>query len=351
MGDVNRFRQALRSLLTRISVDQEVERELEFHMEMRTRELIARGMDAREARAAAVARFGDLASVERRCRRIARGRNRDMERFVLFSELRQDLVFSARQLRRNPVLATVVVLTMAVAIAANTTVFSVSDAVLMQPLPFPRSERLIRIHEATPEGRRSSVSGPNFTDLRERNRSFVDLAAISTPILSFTLLGDGEPVQCSGIAATGSLFPVLGVEPLLGRTFVPEEEQPDGDSRVVILSHGLWQRRFGSDPGIVGRTVTLDGQAWTVVGVLPAGFRLMIAPDVWVPLALDPSASRDDRRLEAFGRLADGVSQAQAEADLAALAADLARQEPEAIEPGQGRDDPQLLGVARRAQS
>jgi predicted permease len=320
MADPNRFRRFLRSLLSRMTVDVEVERELAFHVEMRTRELMTRGMEEQEARDAAVARFGDLAEVGRRCRRIARGRDRDLLWYLWLQQLRQDLVFAVRQLRKAPVLSAVVVLTIALAIGANTTVFSVSKAVVLEPLPYPQPERLVRIQETTPEGEPFSVSAPTFIDVREQSRSFIDLAAVSGPPRSFTLLDTGEPEGCSAIEATGSLFAVLGVEPVLGRSFAPEEELPGGDSHVVILSHGLWQRSFGADPEVVGRTITLDGEGWIVVGVLPTGFECPPSPDVWVPFAPDPASERGEHRLEVFGRLESRVSMEQARAELAAIA-------------------------------
>ncbi len=320
MTDLNRFRRYLRSLLTRVSVAHEVEAELAFHVEMRTRELMARGMDEREARDAAVARFGDLAEVGRRCRRIARGRDRDLLRHVWLHQLRQDLAFAVRQLRKAPVLSAVVVLTIALAIGANTAVFSVSKTVVLEPLPYPEPERLVRIQETTPEGESFSVSAPTFLDLREQGRSFVDLAAVSGPPMSFTLNDSGEPRACTGMPTTGSLFSVLGVKPVLGRSFTPDEEAPGGDRRVAVLSHGFWQRCFGADREILGRTITLDGEGWTVVGVLPAGFEFPPSPDVWVPLAADPASERGEHRLEVYGRLEVGVSAAQVRAELDAIA-------------------------------
>jgi len=329
MTDLNRYRRYLRSLLTRVSVADEVEAELAFHVDMRTRELMARGMGEREARDAAVARFGDLAGVGRRCRRIARGRDRGLLRHVWLHQLRQDLAFAVRQLRKSPVLSAAVVLTIALAIGANTTVFSVSKAVILEPLPYPEPERLVRIQELTPEGELFSVSAPTFIDLREQGRSFVDLAAVSGPPMSFTLQESGEPRSCTGMPATGSLFSVLGVKPVLGRTFTADEEAPGGDSRVAVLSNGLWQRSFGADPEIVGRTITLDGDGWTVVGVLPAGFEFPPSADVWVPLAADPASERGSHRLEVYGRLEAGISPDQARAELDAIAGRLGTQYPD----------------------
>jgi predicted permease len=312
-----------------VSVADEVEAELAFHVDMRTRDLMACGMDEHEARDAAVARFGDVAEVGRRCRRIARGRDRGLLRHVLLHQMRQDLVFAVRQLRKAPVLSAAVVLTIALAIGANTTVFSVSKAVILEPLPYPEPERLVRIQEVTPEGEPFSVSAPTFLDLREQGHSVVDLAAVSGPPMSFTLHDSGEPRACTGMPTTGSLFSVLGVKPAFGRSFNPDEETPGGDSRVVILSHGLWQRSFGADTEIVGRTITLDGEGWTVVGVLPAGFEFPPSPDLWVPLVADPASERGEHRLEVYGRLEVGVSAAQVRAELDAIAGRIGQQHPD----------------------
>jgi predicted permease len=329
VSNLNRFQRYLGSLLGKVNVAEEVKQELAFHVEMRTRELIARGMDAEEARAAAVARFGDLTAVGRLCRKIAQGRDRSMSRYVWFEQLRQDLVFATRQIRKNKALTVVVTLTLAIAIAANTIVFSVNNTVLLRPLPFPEPERLVRIQEATPEGEMFSVSAPTYIDFREQSRSFTDIAAISGPPMSFALLGHGEPELCIGIPTTGSLFAVLGLEPVLGRSFTPAEEQPGSESRVVIISNGLWQSRFDADPGIIGTTIDMDGEGWTVVGVLPAGFDFLINPDVWVPLEADPAASRSAHRIELFARIKDGISLQQARADLDAVAAHISDTYPE----------------------
>jgi predicted permease len=324
-----RLRRYFWSLLSRFTVDEEVAAELEHHVEMRTRELMARGMNEREARDAAIARFGDLSEVSRRCRRIARARERDQLLFVWHQELKQDLVFAVRQLRKAPVLSAVVVLTIAIAIAANTTVFSVSKAVVLEPLPFPEPDRLVRIQEMTPEGDPFSVSDPTFIDLREQTRSFVHLAAVSGPFPSFNLQRSDEPIRCSGVAATGSLFSVLAIEPVIGRVFSSEEEQPGATSRVVLLSNDLWQRHFASAPEILGQTVTMDDEGWTVIGVMPDRFEFLNSPDVWVPFAPNPESGRGEHRLEVFGRLRAGVSMEQMRTDLTAVAGRLGDMYPE----------------------
>jgi len=323
MNSGHRFRRYLGSLLHRMSIDDEVANELEFHVEMRSRELCERGMDEKAAREAAIARFGDLAGVSRRCRKIARARERDVLLFVWHQQLKQDVVFALRQLRKAPVLSAVVVVTIAIAIAANTTVFSVSRAVVLEPLPYPDPDRLVRIQEMTPDGDPFSMSEPTFIDLRERARSFAHLAAVSGPFPTFNLQDSGEPIRCTGVRTTGSLFSVLGYEPILGRTFSSDEEQPGGDRRVVILSNGLWRGHFGSDPDIVGQTITLDDEGWTVIGVVPSEFEFLNSPDVFVPFVPDPESDRSEHRLEVYGRLHTGVSMEQVRDDLSAVAAGL----------------------------
>ena len=329
---MSHFRNHLRSLLWKRGIAEEVDNELDFHVEMRTRELVQRGMDPEAARAAALARFGDLRSVNRRCRHIAKGRDRKMRWRDWLEEMGQDFVFALRLIRHSPTWALLVVLTLAIGIAANSVVFSVVDAVVLEPLPFPEPDRLVRIWETTPEGERFSTSDPNYLDFREHNSSFTDLAAVSFPFPELTLTGEGEPERFNGMACTGSLFTVIGTPPLLGRTFSPDEDAPGSEARVFVMSHGLWERRFGSDPEIVGQSFNLNGESWTAIGVMPPDFQFMLERDVWVPFAADPNYSRGDHRREVFGRLAPGISLDQAQADLSTIAKRLGQEYPDSNE-------------------
>jgi predicted permease len=303
-----------------MSVGEEVSQELDFHVEMRTRELMSKGMSAGEARALAIARFGDILDVNAKCRRIAKGRDRDMRIVEWLDELKQDLVFAARQMRRAPLVTLLVVLMLSLGIGATTVVFSVVNAVLLRPLPFPEPERLVYISERTPEGQRFSTSDANFLDFRQQQRNLTDLAAIAFPFRQFSMIGAGEPIRFQGIACTGSMFKVLGVRPLLGRTFLPEEDRPGSDSRVMVMSEGLWKRSFGSDPDVVGRTIALNDGSWTVVGIMPVSFEFLGSSDVWIPYPPDPEFERGDRRLEMVGRLAPGITLDQAQADMSGIA-------------------------------
>ena len=241
------------------------------------------------------------------------------------STLLQDLRYAARTLRRSPGFALVAVLTLALGIGATTAIFSVVDTTILRPLPFPEPDRLVRLWETTPRGDDFTASDPNFLDFREHNRAFEEMAAYRQATLSLT--GDGEPERLEGMAVTHTLFPLLGATPALGRTFGAEEDRPGGDNRVVVLSHELWQRRFGADPSIVGRSITLDGQDHIVTGVMRPGFRFP-GTELWVPLAPDPTSDRDDHWLNVVGRLKPGVSVKQADADLSGIAGRIAEQDP-----------------------
>ncbi len=329
---MSHFKNHLRSRLWKRSISDEVTNELDFHVEMRTRELVGRGMDREAARAAARARFGDMRAVNKRCRKIAKERDRKMRWRDGLEEMGQDFLFASRLIRHSPAWALLVVLTLGIGIAANSVVFSVVNAVVLEPLPFPDPDSLVRIWETTPQGERFSTSDPNYLDFREQSSSFTDLAAVSFPLPELTLTGEGEPERFTGMACTGSLFKVIGTPPLLGRTFAADEDAPGSEARVFVMSHGLWERRFGADPNIVGRTFHLNGENWTAIGVMPADFQFMLPRDVWVPFAPDPNFSRGDHRREVFGRLAPGVTLEHARADLSTIAKRLGQEYPDSNE-------------------
>jgi putative ABC transport system permease protein len=205
--------------------------------------------------------------------------------------LLQDIRYGVRMLLKKPGFTAIAVIAMALGIGANSAIFSVINAVLLRPLPYAAPERLVWIWETNPTAdiQKEPASPPNFADWKSQNQSFDDMAAFasSTPILT----GGGEPERIPGAAVTDGFFSVLGADAMLGRTFLPEEDK-QGNHRVVILSHGLWQRRFGADAGIVGQTITLNGNPYTVVGVMPGTFQTARPADglpaqLWMPLALN----------------------------------------------------------------
>jgi len=182
-----------------------------------------------------------------------------------------DLRFAFRQLLKNPGFTAVAVLTLALGIGANTAIFSVVNAVLLRPLPFAEPDRLVWMWgNIRNGGNQASVSPLDFLDYREQNKSFEQLAAMTSGPGYRNLTGDGDPQRLEAAWVTGNYFQALGVEPALGRTFRLENEHP-GRNEVVVLSHGLWQRQFGGDPSIVNRTIRLDGRNYEVLGVMPAG--------------------------------------------------------------------------------
>lgn len=242
----------------------------------------------------------------------------------------QDLRFGVRSLLRNPSLAILGLLTLALGIGANTAIFSVVNGVLLKPLPFPHPERFVILFDNAPKLGFSefSSSAPNFKDWREQNRVFSGLDAMR--LRRFTLTGGGEePEALAGAAVTGGFFRTVGAQPIAGRLLEPRDDRPGGEP-VVVLGSDLWHRRFGGDPGIIHRQILLDGTSRTVIGVAPRTFAFPRVPEIWVPLALDyAKESRGARYLHVFGRLKPGVSLARAQADMSVIAARLERQYPD----------------------
>ena len=245
--------------------------------------------------------------------------------------LLQDLRYGARTLWARPGFTVVAVLTLALGIGANTAIFSLVNAVLLKPLPFPESERLVMIWEdASSIGFPRNTPAPaNYLDWKTQSNSFEEMAALST--VSYNLTGAGEPQKVAGQALTANFLPMLGVKPALGRTFTADEEKP-GSERVVILSHALWRDNFGGDPSIVGKELLLNDEKYTVVGVMPKGFQFMEPYlGLWVPLVQTPEewANRGGHYLRVVGRLKPGVSVAQADADIKTVMARISRDNPD----------------------
>jgi putative ABC transport system permease protein len=233
----------------------------------------------------------------------------------------QDLLFAFRQMATRPAFTAVVVLTMALGIGANAAIFSVLDAVLLRPLPYTQPDRLLKVWTrftgiGLPNDQ-NWVSAPEFRDLEQLNRSFTDLAAIEGG--SFNLGVKGSPQRVVGASVSTGLFNMLGVQPLLGRTFLAEEGQP-GRDHEVILSYGLWRRVFAGNPNVVGSTIDIDGVPMSVVGVMPAGFAYPDETEIWGPLAFSPDALSENNRgshgYEVLGRIKPGLSLAQVQSDL-----------------------------------
>jgi len=247
-------------------------------------------------------------------------------------EMFQDLRFGVRMLLKQPGFTLIAILTLALGIGANTAIFSVVNAVLLRALPYPEPGRLVRFWESNP-GRdwlEFGASAPNFADWRKQQSVYEQLAAYEFNTFNFT--GSGEPERVAAVSVTANFFSVLGVAPAHGRNFLPEEEQ-SGRNRVAILSDGLWQRRFGADPNLIGHQIQLNGESYTVVGVMPPRFQLTQGTELWAPLTLDPAvqprrADRSIRNLSVIGRLKPGVGLAQAQAAIDTIARQLEQQYP-----------------------
>jgi putative ABC transport system permease protein len=242
--------------------------------------------------------------------------------------LGQDFRYRARALRKDPAIGLIVVLILAFGIGATTTMFSLVKAVVLEPLPFEQPDRLVRLWEtsSTRGIMQADASAPNLRDWQEQQTVFDSVAA--SEMATFNLTGAGDPERVAAARITANLVPTLGVTPLLGRGFVTQEER-FGSHHVALAGYGLWQRRFGGDPALVGKTLQLNGEPYTIVGIMPAGFDFPRGRDLWVPLVLDAArepwrADRSNRNLAVFARLAPGVSADRALAGMNALARRLA---------------------------
>jgi predicted permease len=298
----------------------DVDAELSFHVEMRIRELVGRGESPDRARELALRRFGSYDDSRKACVVISERRERTMARTEFVSELRQDVVYALRMLRRTPGFTLIAVATLALGIGANSAIFSVVHGVLLQSLPFRDSGRLYEVRMLYPDGTLyTGVSAPDFASVREENRVFEQVEAYTPGI--FTLLGAGEPQEVRSVSVTDGLFGMLGLDVAIGRGFLREEHQP-GRGGVIVLDHGFWQRAFGGDHSVLGRTVSVGGQPCTIVGVLAAGAGLTTPADMYAPAVYDErfsataEAGRRSEFLAVVGRSRPGLDVKQVDDDL-----------------------------------
>jgi predicted permease len=293
--------------------DRDFNEELASHVQLHVDDNIAAGMAPDEARRAAIVKLGGIVQTQERYR--------DRARLPFVDAAAQDLGYAVRTLRKNPAFALTAILTLALGIGATTAIFSAVNAVLLQPLPFADPDRLVKIYGVARTYRgidtQDEVSYPNFVDWRAQAQTLDNAGAYATrPI---TVSTGAESFLVRGKLVSPSLFSVLRVEPAIGRSFRPEEEEP-GRSRVVILSDGFWKQQLGGDPGVLGRTLTIMEAPHTVVGVMPAGFHIEMAEreQLYTPLPIDPNRTHDF--LHVIGRVKRGVSLAQTRADLGTVA-------------------------------
>jgi putative ABC transport system permease protein len=239
----------------------------------------------------------------------------------------RDIRYGGRAVIAQPGFSVVAIATLAIAIGANTAIFSFVDGALLKPLPYRDPDSIVMLWEKTPSGDRNGISTLNFLDWKEQNTVFEHIAAVSGA--PFTLTGDGDPQQFAGRTVSASYFDLMGVEAALGRTFAPDEDQP-GKERVLVLTNRMWRDYFGADPEIVGRTLTFNAKPYTVIGVLPAGVYDRNFSDLWAPLAFTPERmTRDFHWFTAVGRLKPGVTLEQAQTEMDAIGARIAQAYPD----------------------
>lgn len=295
----------------------DVDAEIAFHLDARTRDLEGTGLSHAEARSQAEREFGDLASARSKLGASAAELARRSRRRRAWDEFRQDVRYGLRQLRAQPAFAVVAVLTLALGAGSNAAIFSVVDAVLLRPLRYADADRLVMVWESHPErSDRNVVSRGNYLDWREQADVFTDLGAYMVDF-GYTVTGEGEATYWIGSQLTPSIFSLLGVAPALGRTIA------DGEEDAIVLSNGLWRRRYGADPGVLGRTLQVNGDPHTIVGVMPPGFDFPSArTEFWLATALGPEyrEQRQSHVLRVLGRLAPGETVESADAAMDALA-------------------------------
>ena len=317
-----------RNLFHKSRLDEELDEELRSYVELLTEEKVRRGMRAEEARRASLVEVGGVEQVKERVKEARAG--------AMMTTFFRDVRHGARMLSRRPVFTFVIILTLALGIGATTAIFSVVNAVLLRALPYPDPERLVVLAEKMRGGQRVGVAYPNYLDFRERAQSFTEMAGYRNAQLNLT--GVDKPVRLQGREVGWNFFRMLGARPQLGRLFAADDEQA-GAARTVILGHAAWQEQFGGDPAVVGKAITLSGNSYTVIGVLPPGFEFFRRDGLFVPLAASLSHADEGRGnhsdLEVLARLKDGVSLPQASAEMDTLAAQLERAYP-ATNSGEG---------------
>lgn len=337
------FLRSLRPGQVRSDPDEDIREEIRLYLELRAEELEAEGMDPEEARRMAEERFGDTEEIERRLRRQAKRRRARRETTMTMSGLRQDLAYAFRTFRRSPGFTLVAVVTLALALGGNTAIFSVVDAALLQALPFEDHEEMVFINGYHLDDGQIAVRGasyPEFRDWKERARTVGSMAAVRGA--SLTVTGEDDAERLLTEIVTRDYFDALRAEAGLGRTFLPEEHGEPDARPVAVISHGLWERRYGQDPSVLGEDLVVNDRPLTVVGIMPEGFRginLGTGTDLWVPEAMislamgvDNLENRGDRFLSVIGRLGPGVTLERAQEELDVIARDLQSAHPRAHE-------------------
>src|SRR5436190_579343 len=307
----------------RARIDNELEEELGAHIRLHADRLERAGLDRAEAERRARIEFGSTARFREECREQLGGNFLDT--FI------QDLRFSLRTLRKSPAFFLVAVITLALGIGATVAAFSVVNAVLLRPFGFSNSEKLLWIYSKRPDNPRTNFSLPEYCDYRDQNTSFEGLAAIAS--FNPSLSDSGEPERVQGVRMSANVFSILGLRPLIGRTLIAEDDK-NGAEPVVLLSYGVWARRYAKNPDVVGRFINVNGESRRIIGVLPSSFALPnLDTDIVVPLQPESDPHRNARNsvnfLRMVGRLKPQVTAQQAHAELDAIRQNLHRQYPD----------------------
>jgi putative ABC transport system permease protein len=316
MWSLRRFVRRLFNVFRPDRAEPELTREIDAHLALLEDEFQRRGMTPEDARFAARRAFGGVEQ--------AKELQRDARSFRWLNDARQDARYAVRMLRRVPGFTAIAVLTLALGIGANSAIFTVVHAVLIRPLPYPEPDRLVGILQQHTSFGPDFATWPDYTDWRDRSASLESLGGAWSRV--YNLTGVEEPERLAGAAATPTLFTTLGVAPQLGGTFNPDGK---GDPRTVVLSHRLWQRRFGQATDVIGRTVSLNGVSHTVVGVMPPGFAWPEAAELWVPFVSEPGMTRGYHMFQVVGRLRREATLSAARAELETIAATSAAAYPE----------------------
>jgi len=338
---ITEARLKLRALLWRRRLDRDLAAEIEFHLEERARRSGLQPYQARQT-------FGNPT--------LYREEIREMWTFRLFEMLRQDLRYAMRTLLKTPGFTMVAALTLALGIGANTAIFSVVDAVILRPLPYPEPSRLVELWGNVKRAKieRRGTSYPDYADWRDQSHSFDAMAGFGSG--SMTITGVDEPERLTGEYVSQPYFDLLGMKAAIGRTFRPEEDQVPQRNAVIILSDALWKRRFGSDRSVLGRTIQLDGRSYEIIGVMPPWFRgITDQAEAWIPFMMTNDgagfAERGSRGFTVLARLKHGVSIPQAQAELDAICKSLEKAYPRSNE-GRGVElsplDFELFGNIRK---
>jgi putative ABC transport system permease protein len=313
---------AITNWIKRSRKDRDLNNEVRSYIDLLAEEKMRQGISPGEARRTARIELGGVEQVKEQVREVRAG--------AWLDSLFQDLRYGARLLRKNPSFTVIAVLTLALGIGANTAIFSIVNAVLLRPLPYANPQQLIVLRETTQSVGAHSPSYPDFLDWRIQSTTFRQMAAINNR--EFNLSGVAQPENINGYAVSPNCLSMLGVRPFLGRDFLPSEDTP-GTAPIVMLSYALWQSHLGADPNAVGKSLTLDGRSFTIVGILPPNFRLLDKTDILAPIGVwagdvDMTDRGERGDLDVLGRLAHGATIAQARAEMDTIAANLRKEYP-----------------------